>query len=299
MDPLKDPEQLARMQDATPSTPLVVSYACSRGLTVTSGYLRLKNTIDYTLNPYTGCLFGCSYCFVAKSFRFRHKRVGMEKWGSWLLVKENIPRLLTRDLKLLQQKGQLSSTVIRLSSVTDPYQPVEPRFGITRQCLEILIEYPPGQLYLQTKSDLVLEDTDLLQELSGHLVVAVTINTDREDIASLFEPRAPSLQRRLHVLEKLKNEGIKTRVIASPILPSDPEKFSHLVKDKADSFVLKTIEDDGSGGCRLRPEALRIMQENGLEEYFEERFYEKVYSAFLNTIDEEKVGFGQEGFVTL
>src|SRR5579884_2209874 len=103
-------------------------------LTPTGGFLA---SFDYSLNPYVGCAFGCSYCYAAS---WVYDRVLQQSWGRWLRAKTNAPELLLRSAR----RGKVAGSRIFLSSVTDPYQPAERRLKLTRGCLEVLAEHPPG-----------------------------------------------------------------------------------------------------------------------------------------------------------
>jgi DNA repair photolyase len=138
-----------------------------------------------------------------------------EPWGRFVDIKINASDTLRKQVKRVP-RGK-----IMISSVTDPYQPVEKRFLITRQCLEVLLEHQ-FPLDILTKSPLVLRDIDILKKFTS-LEVGITITTDDEGIRKIFEPNAPPISARLNALKRLHNEGIKTYAFIGPVLPMNPE----------------------------------------------------------------------------
>ena len=119
--------------------------------------------IDYVINPYTGCRFGCTYCYASFMGRFI-KDKDIKDWGEYVFVKENGPELLKKEIQKLKNKGE--GLEIFMSSVTDPYQGVEAKYEITKKCLEIIRDFGfKGYLSILTKSDLVLRDMNLLKEI--------------------------------------------------------------------------------------------------------------------------------------
>ncbi len=176
--------------------------------------------IDFTLNPYIGCAHGCRYCYADFMKRFRNHN---EPWGSFVDVKINISQLLEKELK----RGKYG--LVSLCTVTDPYQPIEKKYQLTRRCLEILVRYNLPVSIL-TKSLLVLRDIDLFKQFKN-IDVGITITTDRDDIRKIFEPYSPPIPNRIETLKELHEQGIKTWVFVGPILPMDPYQLGHQLKD--------------------------------------------------------------------
>ncbi|MEM2875600.1 MAG: radical SAM protein [Candidatus Bathyarchaeia archaeon] len=171
---------------------------------------------DYTINPYVGCEHGCTYCYARFIRRLtRHK----EKWGEFVDVKLNAPTLLQREIHR-KKVGR-----VWISGMCDPYQPLEGKYGLTRICLEILLR-KRWPVTIQTKSTLILRDMELLRNCEN-VEVTLTITTADEEIRQIFEPKAPSIKRRLETLEKLHSAGIKTGVMIAPLLP----KAEGLIKE--------------------------------------------------------------------
>ncbi len=189
--------------------------------------------IPYVINPYVGCAFGCSYCYAA----FMAGYTGhSEPWGGFVDVKDDAPRLLMEELRRKQPRKVL------LSSVTDPYQPVEKTALVTRKCLEVLLQYSlwnEVEVELLTRSPLVVRDVELLRQFR-RLEVGLSITTDNDGIRRIFEPKAPPIGARLKALETLKASGIATYAAISPILPMDASSLARLLAGKIDrAFVDK------------------------------------------------------------
>jgi len=167
--------------------------------------------LSYAINPYTGCVHGCVYCYA----RFMKRLTGhTERWGHFLDAKVNAREVLERQLK--RRREPIKDAVV-LSSVTDPYLPAESGFQLTRGILEVLLEHQVPTSIL-TKSDLVVRDIDLLRQFK-ECSVGLSLMTVDEGIARRFEPRAPSPTRRIQALRELKANNIYTYAFISPYLP--------------------------------------------------------------------------------
>ena len=182
---------------------------------------------DYCVNAYVGCAHACIYCYAT----FMRKFTGhAEPWGSFVDVKTNAPELLKKNIR-----RAVKGNVI-LSSVTDAYQPLEAKYRLTRQCLEILHEYR-FPVDILTKSPLVLRDLDVIQRFE-HIEVGITITTDDEGMRKVFEPHAPPISARIETLGKLKGQGVRTYVFIGPLLPMDPEKLTEKIRFHADAVLI-------------------------------------------------------------
>ena len=190
--------------------------------------LNKSKIFDYCLNPYTGCQLNCTYCY-ARLFMRRYSG-HKEAWGEFVDVKVNAPELLKKQL------GKAKKGTVWISSVCDPYQPLEAKYTLTRQCLKELAnkQFP---VTIQTKSKLALRDLDLFQQFEG-IEVGFTIATDDEKVAKLFEPGASSVMERLSVLEKIRSKGIKTFAFIGPLLPGNPEELIERLEGKADKILI-------------------------------------------------------------
>ena len=170
---------------------------------------------DYCVNPYVGCAHACRYCYASFMRRFTGHP---EAWGSFVDLKVNAPDILRREV---ERAGKCS---VILSSVTDPYQPVEARYELTRECLEVLSR-AECSVNILTKSPLVLRDMSLICKFRD-IEVGITVTTDDEDMRKAFEPGAPPVTARIRTLRKLHERGIRTYAFIGPLLPMNPE---HLV----------------------------------------------------------------------
>ena len=181
---------------------MIIKEVCAKSI------LSRSKVFDYTLNPYVGCEHGCTYCYARFMKRFTGHR---EEWGQFVDVKINAVSLLQREIK------KKIARRVWISGICDPYQPLERRYELTRRCLEILSNQA-WPVTIQTKSPLVARDLELLRK-TCNVEVGFTITTADENLRSIFEPNAPSIQERIETLEKLHLAGIKTFVMIAPLLP--------------------------------------------------------------------------------
>jgi len=197
-------------------------------------------------NTYRGCEHNCIYC----NARYTHEYLGLPtgEFSYKIIVKDNAAEVLDKEFIKISSK-----MTVNLATVTDPYQPAENRFRITREVLKVFLNhhYP---LMLTTKSHLVLRDLDILIEIAqtGFLNVVITLPTLNEDLRKKIEPRAPSVEKRLDVIEKLHESGIVVGVTAIPLLPyiSDNEKeiekiIKVVAEAGADYFIVDMLNFRG------------------------------------------------------
>lgn len=199
-----------------------VSYSTSgQILQPSSGFI---SSYKFTLNPYSGCGFACDYCYARF---FSRTMEDQEQWGEWVRVKENAVRLVQRAIRSKSERLALHpGDTIYMSSVTDPYQPIEAKLHLSRAILEEILPQQP-RLTIQTRSPLVAQDIDILRRFE-HLRVNLSIPTDSEDVRLRYEPHAPAIGVRLHTAEKLRAAGIAIGISISPMLPVvDAESFGH------------------------------------------------------------------------
>jgi len=194
---------------------------------------------DWTVNPYRGCEFGCSYCYARATHRFLDLD-DPESFETRIFVKRRAADSLLRQLRRLDLRGQ----TIALGTATDPYQPAERHYGITRSLLEVFREAEGLSLALTTKSPLVLRDLDLLVELDRrHAVeIHVTLTTVDSELARRLEGNAPDPAARLRALARLSEAGLATRVNCMPILPginADEETLAPLLAAARDAGALQ------------------------------------------------------------
>jgi len=176
--------------------------------------IRAKNILsksqvyDYALNAYVGCGHNCIYCYA----RFMKRFTGhSEPWGEFVDAKVNAVELLAKEVRK-KKKG-----TVWISGVCDAYQPAEEKHRLTGRCIEILVENA-WPLVVQTKSPLVLRDIELFRR-AADAEVGFTITTADERIRKIFEPGAPTLEKRIEALGMLHEAGIRTYVMVAPILP--------------------------------------------------------------------------------
>ncbi len=185
------------------------------------------SSVDYCVNPYVGCSHGCRYCYATFMKRFTGHT---EPWGAFVDAKMNAPEVLRREA------GRAKSGLVLISSVTDPYQALESRFRLTRQCLEVLLPHR-FSVDILTKSPLVLRDLDLIENFK-EIDVGFTITTDDDETRKIFEPHAPPIDSRIEALRKLHQAGIKTYVFIGPVLPMNPESLCEKIGPYVDSVLI-------------------------------------------------------------
>lgn len=258
-------------------------------LTKASGFLE---GYSHTLNPYTGCAFACSYCYVRQMpvALFRN-----EAWGSWVDVKENAPALLAKELARAKSKGPVT---IFFSSATDPYQPIEYKERLTRALLEVMSAAQPDFLFVQTRSPLVTRDADLLQLLGDRVRVSMTVETDREDIRRAFTPAAPPIAARLEALRELAARGIPVQATIAPALPSS-DGFAERLAGIVDRVCIDDyFMGDGSGGGRTGRIGVRAIYDAlELTDWYSRDAYRRVHEQLLRHFPQERVFISQAGFL--
>jgi DNA repair photolyase len=179
----------------------------------------------WTINPYRGCEFGCRYCYA----RYTHEFMGLNRWEDFeekIFVKRDAARILARELTPERLNGQS----IALGTATDPYQPAERRYRVTRSLLEILAMARDLSLSITAKGDLITRDLDLLGRISARssLQVNMTVTTLDRNLARILEFRAPRPDLRLQALRQLREAGITAGVTVSPILPDITDSQANL-----------------------------------------------------------------------
>ena len=228
LDPPPAGERPARFGGAS------IEYKAARDiLTRATGFM---DAYDFTLNPYAGCAFGCSYCYAAFFSRSTDDR---DAWGDWVRVKENAIGLLDR-----RRTGSLDGKRIYMSSVTDPYQPIERKLGLTRGLLKVLATRHRPKLVVQTRSPDVVEDAKLFAKIvsnGGRVQVNLTVTTDDEDVRRAFEPSCPSNSKRLAAVATLARKGVDTCVTMTPLLiVKDAGRFaSDLQATGVENFIVQ------------------------------------------------------------
>jgi DNA repair photolyase len=166
---------------------------------------------DYTVNPYTGCLNACVYCYA--NFMRRFSGHLQDPWGTFVDVKTNLPDVLAKELP--KRPGGR----VWFSSVCDPYQQVEAKYRLTRAAIELMLGYEKFSISILTKNVLVLRDLDLLSQMKDRVDVGFTITTFNRDAQPFFEPFSSPVEERIGALRKLNDVGVETWVFIAPMLP--------------------------------------------------------------------------------
>lgn len=217
--------------------------------------LSKSKVYEYVINPYLGCQHGCTYCYA----RFMKKYSGhREPWGQFVDVKVNAPELLKKEIAH-KKRGE-----VWVSGVCDPYQPLEAKYKLTRQCLAILAEnnWP---VIVQTKSPLALRDIDILKG-GGNFQVGFSIATAEEAIRKLFEPDTPSIKERIIALGELHQVGIKTYAMIAPLLPG-AENLAEILAGKVDYIIMDRMNYNHADW---------VYQKYGLEDKKTAEFFQQI-----------------------
>lgn len=253
-------------------------------LTKTSGFM---NAYDFSINPYSGCSFGCTYCYAAFFIRNKEK---MDNWGYWVRVKENA-------LKLLQKKRKkpLIDKTIYMSSVTDPYQPIEKELELSRSILQELLDYHKVRLVVQTRAPLVTRDIDLFKKFEK-IQINMTITTDNEEIRKVFEPYCPSNKVRLKAIKTIHNAGIQSCITMTPLLPvKNANQFAIDLKETGiKNFIIQPFHSTkGRFVAGTRQSAMDMIQKYN----WNDDAYQKVFKEIQQHIPE--IGIGKAGFAPI
>ena len=170
---------------------------------------------DWTINPYRGCEFACKYCYARYTHEFMEMRDGVD-FERKIYVKQQTAWLLRQELKKVKPNEEIA-----IGTATDPYQPAEKRFEVTRGILEELAQHHGLQIGIVTKSDLIRRDAELLWRVAEHnsLFVNLTVTTLDTSLARILEPRAPRPDLRLGAVRALCSAGVNAGVICAPVLP--------------------------------------------------------------------------------
>lgn len=232
---------------------------------------------EVSVNPYRGCEHGCVYCYARPTHEYLSFSAGLD-FETKILVKERAADLLRIELG----SRQWVPRPLALSGVTDPYQPVEKKLGITRRCLEVLAEYR-NPVIIVTKNHLVTRDSDLLAEMAqwNGASVNISITTLDPKLQRVMEPRASSPQRRLAAIQTLSRAEVPVRVLVAPIIPG--------LTDHETPSILQAAAKAGAkeaGYVLLRlPHGVTDLFQDWLERHFPER-----KSRVLNRVRETRSG---------
>ena len=179
----------------------------------------------WVINQYIGCQHACRYCYA----KFMCRWYDYGRWGSWVVVRENIPDLV---------RGKYVAGKVYMSSVSDPYQPIEEKLELTRKILENMSKRV--RISILTKSDLVLRDVELFKKFRS-IEVGLTVNGYDELVKKDLEPYSPSIGRRIDALKKLYESGVKNYAFISPIIPKLTD-IEEIIKDTRDFVTYHFFE---------------------------------------------------------
>ncbi|PIU02593.1 MAG: radical SAM protein [Candidatus Diapherotrites archaeon CG09_land_8_20_14_0_10_32_12] len=230
---------------------------------------------DFVINPYIGCQHGCKYCYA----RFMKRFTGhTEPWGSFVDVKVNAPDLIPRNTNKYKCKS------ITISSVTDPYQPIERKYRLTRKILERLIPLQP-HLGLMTKSDLVVRDIDLFKQFKD-CIVALSLSILDNKIRKELEPLSSSANKRINALKEVHKNKIPTALFISPIFPGITD-WKEII-DKTKNFVGEYWFENLNLYPSIKDEIYRFLRKNKPELIPK---YKQIYSKDSNywNVEENKI----------
>jgi DNA repair photolyase len=218
---------------------------------------------DVSVNPYRGCEHGCIYCFARPTHEYLDFSLGLD-FETKILVKEDAPELLRKELCAKKWRPQ----TLGFSGVTDPYQPIERKLRITRQCLEVLAEFR-NPVAMITKNHLITRDVDLLGELARHhaAMACISVTTLDPELARVMEPRASAPRARLEAIRELSAAGVPTVVLVAPVIPG-------LTDHEMPSIIAAAREHGATsaGYVALRlPYGLKDLFEQWLARHFPDR----------------------------
>ena len=275
-------QEILQLNKKKPNEKLDIVYKnASSIMTPGKGFM---NEYDFTLNPYSGCAFGCSYCYAA----FFAKSESLQRnWGHWLQVKENALDLLQKF-----RKKDLTDKSIYMSSVTDPYQPIEKELNLTRSLLDELATHHRPRLVIQTRSPIITRDIDLIKRFET-VQVNMTITTDSEKVRKVFEPLCPSNALRLRAIKEVADAGINTCITMAPLLPiEDVDQFSkNLLDTGVSKFIIQHFHSEkGKFVAGTRDSALKLTDDLG----WSNKRYNQVLKVLLDRLP--NLGIGKEGF---
>ena len=225
----------------------------------------------WSINPYIGCAFGCAYCYARYTHRYVMERAASDekmtetlgdaynRLPPWLaferniFVKRNAPEILARTLRFGSDRHLklLEGETIVIGTATDPYQPAERRFRVTRGILEVLAEHPGLSVVIITKSPLITRDIDLLSRINrlSDLAIHISLITLDRELARRIEPRAPTPESRVRALARLREAGIDAGINCMPVLPGITDNPSDL------EALVKRVSEAGAtyvGACAVR-----------------------------------------------
>lgn len=245
---------------------------------------------DYVINPYSGCLHGCKYCYADFMNRFTGH---IEEWGSFVDAKINAPELCTKEA------SRKKPGVLMLSSVTDCYNPAEEKLCITRDCLKSLPR-DKFKISILTKSALVSRDIEIFRELN-EIEVGLSFTSHLSSDREIWEPGAADPQAKAEAMRNMHDAGIQTYLFLSPILPgiTEMEKIIKMNLGNFDSIMAEALNLTP----RVRAKILPLIEKKypklvdlyggDLEDYWQEKYLE--YRDLIKKYNLKSAGFHSHG----
>ena len=229
----------------------------------------------FALSPYRGCGHGCRYCYVREYPNALHPP---GDWGGWVAPKLNAPELLW------SQRYKLHDARVFMASATDPYQPLERDYRLSRRCLEVLLLCPTTEVIVHTRSPLVLQDLELLRSFGDRLSVGFSIPTDDDTVRQVVEPHAPAIPSRWAAVERLAAAGIAVTLGVAPLLAvHDAQAFARRAKASgaASAWV---------GGLRLLKQDpfYKVLADHGWLRVLDPGYREGIRQAFQDAFPARK-----------
>ncbi|MGI5897808.1 MAG: radical SAM protein [Candidatus Dojkabacteria bacterium] len=243
---------------------------------------------DYVVNPYSGCAFGCVYCYADFTRKFTgHMN---DKWGEYVDIKANTPEIFEKELEKLSKKivkknefKKGDKPVIFFGSVTDPYQGVEAKYQLTRKCLEIVSRSSVRddiEISLLTKSPLVTRDIDIFKKIPN-LGIGITVTSTDDEVSKMFESNAPPSSLRIKALKELNRERINTYAFVGPLLPHFVANMWSLDK------LFKSIKEAGTDKVWVEHINLTGKKMDRLMELVGDRLNKDEYELFVSSQTDE------------
>lgn len=216
----------------------------------------------WMINPYRGCEFGCHYCYARYTHEFMELHDARD-FERKIYVKQHTTHVLRRELRKVR-----TGEDIAIGTATDPYQPAEKQFGITRAILEEFAQHRGLGLGLVTKSTMILRDVSLLQKIAqnNRLTICITITTLQTPLARLLEPRAPRPDLRLQTVQRLTEAGIRAGINCAPVLPGITDAPAEL------EALAKAAASAGAAFVFANPLFLRMSAEKVFLPFLEQNF---------------------------
>lgn len=239
-----------------------VEYITLENRSVLTRCLSPRMPFTWMINPYRGCEFACKYCYARYTHEFMELRDGLD-FERKIYVKQHTTWLLRQELRKVRADEEIA-----IGTATDPYQPAERRFGLTRAILQEFSRHSGFGIGLVTKSNLVLRDLEWFKRISerNNLSVCMTVTTTRTDLARILEPRAPRPDLRLMAVQKLTEAGIHAGINCAPVLPGITDAPADLER------VVKAAAEAGARFLHVNPLFLKPCAEKVFMPFLEEKF---------------------------